>query len=242
MAVVEQSGEHTELKRAPLLRLHPSLGRKLGPAAWQKAERVLMVPVISIPRGPWNPPTIAPTDAELGLLVTDGQLIREVTVGGGRSLELLGDGDLLRPWQEDASSFCVSHWRSLTTSKLAVLDRRCVAALVEWPSLVTAIVERAVRRSRFLAVEAAASNQVGIERRILTLLWQLAEKWGRREPGAVVVTIKLTHEVIGDIVGARRPSVTLAIGNLVAQGAVERRGDRCWALLGDPPGTQEAAG
>jgi hypothetical protein len=167
--------------------------------------------------------------------VIDGQLVREVIVDRARGLELLGDGDLVRPWQEDACSFCFSSWRVLQQTRLAVLDDRFTAALAEWPALVVALLDRSLRRSRFLAVGAAVSNLVGVERRVLTLLWQLSERWGRVEDGTVVVTARLTHQLIAEMIGSRRPSVTQALGRLVAAGEVESRGLGYWALAGEPP-------
>jgi hypothetical protein len=37
------------------------------------------------------------------------------------------------------------------------------------------------------------------------------------------------------MVGARRPSVTTALGQLMARGAIERRQDGAWILRGGPP-------
>jgi hypothetical protein len=37
------------------------------------------------------------------------------------------------------------------------------------------------------------------------------------------------------MVGARRPSVTTALGQLIARGEVERRPDGGWLLRGEPP-------
>jgi DNA-binding GntR family transcriptional regulator len=37
------------------------------------------------------------------------------------------------------------------------------------------------------------------------------------------------------MVGARRPSVTTALGQLMARGAIERRPDGGWILHGQPP-------
>lgn len=228
-------GERRPLKRFPLLKLDPELGRALPDSERRRAECALLVPTVTVPVGPWEAPREPPRGTELGLLVLEGQLIREVAIARSRSLELLGHGDLIRPWQEDACSFCDSGWRVLDRSRLAVLDDNFARALAQWPQLVTALIERTLRRSRFMAVEAAVSNVVGVEQRILSLFWQLAEKWGRREDDGVVVTIKLTHQLFADVVGARRPSVTQALGRLVEAGAVEARTDGCWLLKGQAP-------
>jgi hypothetical protein len=45
-------------------------------------------------------------------------VFRKLTVAGSRSLELLSRADLLRPWQEDESSFAHSQWEVLTTGPL----------------------------------------------------------------------------------------------------------------------------
>jgi hypothetical protein len=37
------------------------------------------------------------------------------------------------------------------------------------------------------------------------------------------------------MVGARRPSVTTALGQLMARGAIERRSDGAWILRDAPP-------
>jgi CRP/FNR family cyclic AMP-dependent transcriptional regulator len=40
---------------------------------------------------------------------------------------------------------------------------------------------------------------------------------------------------LADLVGAHRPSVTKAMGELTAAGALSRRDDGSWMLSGDPP-------
>jgi CRP/FNR family transcriptional regulator, cyclic AMP receptor protein len=51
-----------------------------------------------------------------------------------------------------------------------------------------------------------------------------------------VVPIRLTHETLSLLVGARRPSVTTALTALSnAGGIVERRPDGEWVLHGLPP-------
>ena len=58
-------------------------------------------------------------------------------------------------------------------------------------------------------------------------------------PGGVVVSLRLPHRTLAGMVGARRPSVTTALGQLIARGEVERRPDGGWLLLGNPPEARE---
>ena len=48
-------------------------------------------------------------------------------------------------------------------------------------------------------------------------------------PDGVVVPLQLTHEALGQLVGARRPTVTLALKMLCDRGAIERP-DRSWLV------------
>jgi CRP/FNR family cyclic AMP-dependent transcriptional regulator len=66
-------------------------------------------------------------------------------------------------------------------------------------------------------------------------LWLLAERWGRVVPGGVLVSLRLPHRTLAGMVGARRPSVTTALGQLMARGAIERRPDGGWVLRGSAP-------
>jgi len=233
------------MKRAPLLELDPQLGGSMPPEELRRAQAALPVRTVSLPVGSWEPPSGEHRERDLGLLVTEGLLVREVILDGSRGMELLGEGDVLRPWQEDAASFCASRWRVLSPARLAVLDERLVASLAEYPSLVVALSERIMRRSRWLAIEVAVSNLVGIEKRVLALFWQLAERWGRLQDGRVVLSVKLTHAIIADMVGSRRPSVTQALNRLVEEGKIEQVSDGCWCLRGMPPaavGTESGCG
>jgi hypothetical protein len=63
----------------------------------------------------------------------------------------------------------------------------------------------------------------------------MADRWGRVTPEGVVVPLRLTHELIGGLVGARRAPVTRALGRLADAGTVRRRADGAWVLRGVPP-------
>ena len=95
---------------------------------------------------------------------------------------------------------------------------------------------RLAMQAHRLAVQGAICQLARVELRVLALLWHLAERWGRVGREGVVLPVKLTHETLGRFVGARRPSVTLAMGQLADDGLVTRRDDGAWVL---PPRSQD---
>jgi CRP-like cAMP-binding protein len=74
-----------------------------------------------------------------------------------------------------------------------------------------------------------------VEIRLHMLLWHLASRWGRVRRDGVLVTLRLTHTVLADLVAAQRPSVTGSLKRLSDRGLVKNV-DSGWLLCGDPPG------
>ena len=81
-------------------------------------------------------------------------------------------------------------------------------------------------RAERLATAQAISKLTRVDRRVLAFLWHLAERWGRVTSGGVLVPLTLSHRMLGQIVGARRPTVTAAVRLLVESGEVVRRDGR----------------
>ena len=173
-------------------------------------------------------------EGHLGFLVIDGFLTRTVSLGNACSAEMLGPGDLVSPWLEDSTSFLSGALGALTHGRLAVLDAQFTARAQQWPAMSGVLVERALMRARSLAALSAIGNIVGIERRVMAFFWYLAERWGRRRDQAVEVDIPLRHQLIADMVGARRPPVSSAIAKLAREGLLRRNGN-AWSLEGEPP-------
>lgn len=216
----------------------PELIHGLSPIEAAEARRV-PARTLSLPPGPWVPNTTGPP-GHLGLLVLDGLLSRAVSVAPGTPFsELLGTADLLRPWQgagsQSDSVRAEVVWEVLHPTRLAVLDRRFALAIARWPEVTGAIIDRAVDRSRSLVFQLAVCHLKRIEGRVLAALWHAADRWGRVTRDGVVVSLPLTHKLLASMVGAHRPSVTTALGALRKSGAVERRADGAWVLLGAPP-------
>jgi CRP-like cAMP-binding protein len=121
----------------------------------------------------------------------------------------------------------------LQPTRLAVLDERFLLASLRYPGVVDALFARSVRRTRWLAVRLVVNQLVRLEDRLMLAMWGLAERWGRVTPDGVIVPMGLTHSALARLVGARRPSVTSALGELARDRVLERT-DEGWLLRGDP--------
>lgn len=191
------------------------------------------LPEIEIEPGPWPLPEGG--SDELGYIVLSGMLLRRVQIAGGRSVELLGIGDLLLPWREERASFSRPEWEVVDRGRLAVLDLRAGSPLSHSPTAVSAIAARAVDRSRTLALQSAIMSIVGIEERLRALLWALAERWGVVVADGVEIKVNVPQSVLAEMVGARRPTVSLALGSLDEAGHLIAPEPGRWILKGEPP-------
>ena len=121
-----------------------------------------------------------------GFLIVDGLLSREVDVLGRRCVELLGHGDVMRPWAWDDEGSHVQAevgWTVLEPTRLAVLDHGLVMRIVPWPQLGVELFNRGTRRAHHLAVALAIAHHQRVDDRLLLTLWHLAERWGRVHAG-----------------------------------------------------------
>lgn len=216
----------------------PELARPLDDQRRAHARRAALAGVLELPIGTWD----ARQSADLarggfGLLVLTGLLIRRVGRDGRFGAELLGPGDILRPWEHDGEQTTVpfdTTWRVLAPTRLAVLDIDWARRMAPFPEVGGALIGRALDRSRRLAVNMAIAQHPRLEVRLEVLLWHLAERLGRVHTDGVHLTLPVTHETLGNLVAARRPSVSAALGGLAERGRVRRDGDD-WVLLGEPP-------
>jgi len=168
-----------------------------------------------------------------GVLVIDGVLAVHVRVGDRVAAELLGAGDLIEPPAPDGDELlaCVVGWRALVPARFALLDGSFADRVQPWPQVMASLLRRAERRTRDLNVQRAIASQPRLEVRLALLLWHLAARWGRVEPGGIRLPLPLTHRLLGRLVGAERPSVSHALARLARAGLVTGRGDE-WHLHG----------
>lgn len=221
-------------QRVNLLEEEPSLARWLAPAEVLEARRRAVVPLLRLPRGRWNPrnPGLSARD-HLGFLVLDGVIARDEVLAGSTSTELLGPSDLVHPWTLEGESPLVPRtvtWTAMQQTRLAVLGPSFVAATQPWPQLRSALLERVMERCARVSTQHALSQLSRVDARLLVLFWHLAERWGRVTVGGVIMPLRLSHEALGHLVGAKRPTVSLALRRLQAEDLIARRADRTWIL------------
>ena len=190
------------------------------------------------PAGPWSPPEEFPDMTHgIGLLILDGLVVRRVGVAGRFGAELLGEGDLMNPFHGNDMGTSLprtGRWRLLRPTRVAILDSEFTSRAARYPEVVSALVTRALRRSRHIATNMAIVQQPRIDLRLHMLFWELADRWGTVHQDGVHLRLQLTHLMLSDLVAARRPTVTKALGELAARSAVMWTGSD-WLLPGEPP-------
>jgi len=134
--------------------------------------------------------------------------------------------------QEADDGLAAATWRVHAPARIAVLDARFARACGRWPTVAEAVGARHARRAQALARRLAVAQLPAITDRLLLIFCELAMRWGRVTPDGIRLPVPLTHSTLAALVGARRPSVTTALGILASQGLIERIPGG-WMLHGD---------
>ena len=218
----------------------------LLPDADERARRQLTAPLMRIRRGSWTVPDALREQREqwLGLLIVDGLMIRTVRVSELECCELLGPGDVIRPWDGDDDLAPLTSdvsWRMIEETRVAVLDDAFARLACRWPAVLSELMERSLRRSRSLAVQLAIAQARRADVRLMALFWHLADRWGRVTGDGVVVELDLTHGLLSRLTSLRRPTVSVTLKELRETGELIRISKSCWLLRGARPSERQRA-
>lgn len=197
------------------------------------AERAVTARRLTLANGPWTP---EPDEALGGLaIVLQGMLIQRTELADRWSTQLLDRGAILHDLDPNDSCLpCSITLTSVGTSTIAVLDSRFDTAGRRWPALWRVVHERLAQQLK----RAARWNVVGslprVEQRLLAAFWLLADHHGIRRADGVFLRLSLTHEMLGTMIGARRPTVSLALTYLADRGLLVSQGRGDWLLTSEP--------
>ena len=216
----------------------PDLLCGLDPATTDLLRRRAVTPKLWVEAGPWTPPAyLERPRTTFGLLVMSGLIIRSIHLNGRQCPELVGAGDLLRPWDHHHHNDVEASvsWKALEPTTIAILDERFVSAVCRWPTIISELLSRTMQRSRTLAFHLAIVHARQAQPRLRMLLWHLVDRWGRVTPEGIHLPLALTHETLADLACMRRPTASTALRHLCRAGELERKRDGTWLLKGERP-------
>ncbi len=214
-----------------------------GIPLFERAEAIrrTVVTRIEIPAGPFDPARqVPPYGAPFALMVGHGLLVRDLQLDARVSSQLVGPGDVLRLTHDDSVALV---GRAAVPSELFIVGELFLRAAARWPSLIAQFVDRTAQWAERGLWLQAISNLPRVEDRLQRLFEHLATRWGRMTPGGVLIELRLTHQALGQLIGAERPTVSLALKELDRRGTV-RRHDRGWLMpsaLGQAHSTSRTA-
>src|SRR5688572_982096 len=107
-------------------------------------------------------------------------------------------------------------WKVRRQATVAVFDGRVVSHARTHPPLLVALLRRMQSGQRDTEQIAAIARMMRVNNRLLALIRLLAGRWGTVTPSGISVDLALTHSELGSLIGARRPTVTIAVAQLAA--------------------------
>jgi hypothetical protein len=223
-----------------LFATEPDLIRFLSPEEREEARRTEL-PMRTLPRGVVDVASLFEQTRSFGAFVLDGMLLQSVRLNGHLGLRLLGPGDVLSLTDAPRSVLVTeSSCRATVATRLVLLDRELLVATRRWPRLVAGLHARSGEQMERLVTQLMICQLPRVDDRLLSLMWLLAESWGQVTPSGTQLQVSLTHEALGRLIGAKRPTVTLALRDLTVAGAILRQGEG-WLLTRRPDSREPAA-
>ncbi|MGZ4186303.1 MAG: helix-turn-helix domain-containing protein [Solirubrobacteraceae bacterium] len=211
----------------------PDLADFLTPEQREDADRIAL-PVVRV-AGPVKISGLLENANAFAALVIDGMLLSQLRIGEQPTLRIFGPGELVASGAAPPSTLLIeSDCRAVDPTHLAIIGIEFLAGAHRWPRLIAGLQARVADGQERLATQLAICQLPRVQDRLLAMLWLLAESWGRVTSAGTTLSLSLTHEALGALVGARRPTVTLALRELTERGALVHQ-DRSWLLLEPPP-------
>jgi CRP/FNR family transcriptional regulator, cyclic AMP receptor protein len=212
-----------------LYEAEPSVLRFLGPADAERAG-LLRLPVQTIGKGEVHVASLLHKNSAFGAILLDGMLLQSLRLSGHVGLRPLGPGDVLALTRTQPAMLPIeTTYRVIAPVSVALMERELLLAMRRWPGIAAGLHAHIGEQSDRAAKQLMIAQLPRVGDRLLSLLWLLAESWGQVTPRGTLLPIPLTHATLGGLIGARRATVTLAVGALAEAGLISRE-PRGWML------------
>jgi len=192
--------------------------------------------LLTLEPGPFDATHLVGNPSEnFGLLILDGLILAQLELGRAHAGWLIGAEDLLRPWQSpEISLLRGTRWQALKPSRVLRIDRGFRQRLQRDPGFVQELLACAARTSHWLFAKSLVISCPSIEDRLILLFGLWGERWGKVTPEGVRIDLPLTHQLIAQLCGARRPTVSVTLRSLDELGVITRYSRSGWLLRRTP--------
>ncbi|HEY2320319.1 MAG TPA: Crp/Fnr family transcriptional regulator [Solirubrobacteraceae bacterium] len=198
---------------------------------YDRARRALQAHGYWLPAGSVTLPMPGVPETTFALLTLRGSLVRQTRAADGRMIEFVSNGDLLMPFSPHGEVSRGGVTLTATEEVLvAALDQRFLRAAAVWPELMINVQRRLSAQQHRLALHGAICQLPRVEQRLMALMWHLADRDGKVSAEGIILDLPLSHQSLADLVGARRPTVSLALKALRERDRLRRRPDGRWLL------------
>ena len=220
-------------RTVPLIEVIPGLDRWFGDTDRSAISR-LRLPFLTAFDGTFDLEQALLGSGAFAIVIVDGMMLRTFGLAEHCGLQLLGPGDLIsRPGEDGSELLTCGGLQARGVVRFAALDDHILALAQRYPRIIESLQACGDRQQQRLLAQLLICQMPRVEDRVLALMWLLAETWARVTSSGTVLPMRLTHDAIGLLVGARRSTITLALGALEERGALVRRSDD-WLLLEQP--------
>lgn len=211
------------------------------PAEDRALVATVHLPLVEVAPGDVDVRELLEDKQAFAAFLVDGMLLQSMRLQEQAGLRLLGPGHMVAFDNNPPSMLVVdSHVQATVPTRLALLGREFLVVTRRWPWLVAGLSARAAEQSQQLLTQLMICQLPRVNDRLLAMMWLLAESWGRVTASGTLLPLQLTHSALGGLVGARRPTVTLALRALTESGALLRQPDG-WLLLRPPEAREPEA-
>lgn len=156
-------------------------------------------------------------------LILDGliKVFRTVESGREKTLVLLGQWEFFGEMALLDKSLRSASIQAMKTSQLLVIDReKFNGLLLKFPQISLKIIVTLSNRLREANNQIKALTFKSVKERLHLVLLDLADKYGEIAKEGTVITKKITHQELANLVGTTRETITKLLNELIEEGII----------------------